>query len=237
MFYYNLYNTEWIPFNIIALLIEVNSLFLHSRKLLQMIGVPFTSWLYRIVIFLNISTFVIFRGIPLIAISIALTQWYSRVTLTYYLSLCSSMFVMLVMNPILFMRLLRSDYLRKGTSRRNIKVMNGNNNHVGSVAHNKESWQVQWSIEAWQVLWLKNKMFPLFVRVFLVVGGGRLDWYVSTQSAYILGILCTFLLFLSSLYHHTTKPWWEGVGWECHVILWINQPRYIPESCTFAPFV
>jgi hypothetical protein len=61
MFYYNLVNCEWLPFNVVALTVEVNSFFLHSRKLLQMVGTSYTSPLYRITIFLNISTFVVFR--------------------------------------------------------------------------------------------------------------------------------------------------------------------------------
>ncbi|KAL8591564.1 hypothetical protein ACOMHN_055531 [Nucella lapillus] len=113
MFYYNLVNCEWLGFNIIALLVEVNSFFLHQRKLLQMVGEPFSSRLYQATILLNITTFVLFRGFPLVAIGYAMTQWYHTVSLSYYLCLAMSMVVMLVMNPILFMRLLRSDYLRR----------------------------------------------------------------------------------------------------------------------------
>lgn len=140
MFFYNLVNGEWLAFNVIALLVEVNSFFLHSRKLLQMINVPFDCRFYKTVIFLNITTFVIFRGAPLAALSWAMTQWYDRVTLTYYCCLGASMFVMIVMNPILFMRLLRSDYLRnKSHSSKNVTVLNGNNNHVTGSSHTKQS--------------------------------------------------------------------------------------------------
>ncbi|KAK7087238.1 TLC domain-containing protein 2-like [Littorina saxatilis] len=150
IFYYNLVCCEWLSFNIIALSVEVNSFFLHSRKLLQMINWSYQSRFYRLVKFLNISTFVVFRGIPLVAISWAMVNWYHRVTLTYYLSLGGSMFVMVTMNPILFMRLLRSDYLRKGSSPSSRKSdksslcktgLNGNNNHIESngVNHLKSS--------------------------------------------------------------------------------------------------
>ncbi|XP_076453022.1 TLC domain-containing protein 2-like [Babylonia areolata] len=154
MFYYNLVNCDWLAFNIIALLVEVNSFFLHQRKLLQMLGTPYTCRLYRVTIFLNITTFVVFRGIPLAAITWAMTQWYHTVTLTYYVSLFLAMLVMVVMNPILFMRLLRSDYLRGSSSARQrgswkggekAAAVNGNNNHLdkssssGTPNHVKQS--------------------------------------------------------------------------------------------------
>lgn len=144
VFYYNLVQCEWLAFNIIALLVEVNSFFLHQRKLLQMVGTPYSSMLYRVTIFLNISTFVFFRGIPLVAILWAMIHWYHRVTLTYFLCLGASMLVMLVMNPILFLRLLRSDYLRgrfrKGGKSSQAEVLvNGNNNHLDSHSHLKRS--------------------------------------------------------------------------------------------------
>lgn len=129
MFYYNLYNETWIAFNTIALTVEVNSFFLHSRKLLQMLGQPFDSLLYRAAVYLNISTFIIFRGVPILAISWGMYNWYSRVSVTYLCCISAAMLVMFVMNPILFMRLLRSDFLR-GNSRasKSKPVQNGNNN-------------------------------------------------------------------------------------------------------------
>ena len=150
MFFYNLVNCEWLGFNIIALLVEVNSFFLHQRKLLQMLGTPYTSRFYRITVHLNIITFAVFRSIPLVAIMWAMSQWYNLVTRVYFLCLTAAMFVMIVMNPILFMRLLRSDYLRGRSSprqgqesRSGVKVaVNGNNNNLeggGMKNHVKQS--------------------------------------------------------------------------------------------------
>jgi hypothetical protein len=78
--------------------------------------------------------------------------WGHRVDRVYYTCLGVSMFVMIVMNPILFMRLLRSDYLRgssrgskgKGATGSEGKghVVNGNNNHLtanGTQTHLKAS--------------------------------------------------------------------------------------------------
>ena len=144
VFYYNIVNCEWLAFNVVAFLVEVNSFFLHQRKLLQMMGTPYNSLLYRVTIFLNITTFVVFRGIPLVAILWAMAHWYHRVSLAYYLALGASMLVMVVLNPILFLRLLRSDYLR-GRSRSGAKpslaatvVANGNNNHLDSHSHSHD---------------------------------------------------------------------------------------------------
>ncbi|XP_076472995.1 TLC domain-containing protein 2-like [Babylonia areolata] len=116
MFFYNLVRCEWVGFNVVALLVEVNSFFLHQRKLLQMLGVPYDSRLYRVTVFLNLSTFVVFRGLPLAAILWGMWALYHQVAFYYYICLTGSMFVMVVMNPILFVRLLRSDYLRDPSS-------------------------------------------------------------------------------------------------------------------------
>lgn len=138
MFYFNLVYCEWLSFNIIALTVEVNSFFLHSRKLLQMVGTSYDKFLYRVVCFLNITTFVVFRGVPFAAILWAMSQWYHRVSFTYYLCLGMSMFVMITMNPILFMRLLHSDYLRS-RGKKSMVAMNGNNNHSDNDSHFKVS--------------------------------------------------------------------------------------------------
>ncbi|KAL8620824.1 hypothetical protein ACOMHN_033221 [Nucella lapillus] len=156
-FYYNLVCCEWVSFNTIALLVEVNSFFLHQRKLLQMLGTPYDAALYRVTAFLNLSTFVVFRGISILFVLWGMWALYHLAELYFYICLCWSMFFMVVMNPILFMRLLRSDYLRDGSRGKQQKeekekmrhekigvnrVINGNNNNclVGRVQdHWKQS--------------------------------------------------------------------------------------------------
>ncbi|KAL5016733.1 hypothetical protein ScPMuIL_006322 [Solemya velum] len=62
MFWFNTHERICIGYNVVSLLAEVNSFFLHSRKLLQMNGVHFHHWLYRLVVWLNLGTFLFCRG-------------------------------------------------------------------------------------------------------------------------------------------------------------------------------
>lgn len=101
-----------IPYAIIGLMVEVNSIFLHGRKLMQFEQWPFDHWLYKLVVGLNLFTMVRYRiwGIVLIGVGVY-TEWY-RLTLTYQVFIIITMFVMYVINPILFWRLLKNDVLR-----------------------------------------------------------------------------------------------------------------------------
>ncbi|ELT93571.1 hypothetical protein CAPTEDRAFT_64685, partial [Capitella teleta] len=65
MFIYNLLTSLCISYNVIALLCEVNTIFLHSRKLLQMCKFGFSHWLYQAASQLNLVTFVCCRFVAL----------------------------------------------------------------------------------------------------------------------------------------------------------------------------
>ncbi|XP_064648656.1 TLC domain-containing protein 2-like [Lineus longissimus] len=115
MFFYNMATSRCIGYNVYALMAEVNSFFLHTRKLLQMCHVRFDHWSYKINAVLNIVTFVVFRGLSLGTITMGMItpgERY-RVSTIYWYTLCGSMFVMWGINPILFWRLLKNDFLRK----------------------------------------------------------------------------------------------------------------------------
>ena len=128
-FWYNFHNKTCIGYNTLALMAEVNSFFLHSRKLLQMCKVSFDSVLYKVVIYSNLITFAGCRGWSVSKILYGMTFEYSRVSPVYYYTLCVSMFIMTGINIILFWRLVRSDILRDSNVRLNSmdKHCNGNN--------------------------------------------------------------------------------------------------------------
>ncbi|CAL1544592.1 unnamed protein product [Lymnaea stagnalis] len=144
MFYYNVHIRAHIGFSIVALSVEVNSLFLHWRKLLQMVKTPYDSPKYLIIKYINLSTFVAFRGVPLSMITYCCFVWRHKVSMMYYIGICLSMFVMDVLNVILLSRLFKSDILRssKGgpssicsTLRRDCASFNGYSTN-GHVVHN-----------------------------------------------------------------------------------------------------
>lgn len=155
MFIYNLLTSLCISYNVIALLCEVNTIFLHSRKLLQMCKFSFTHWLYRSVSQLNLFTFVSCRFVALFWISYGMFIYPERVSAVYFYSLLMSLIVMWPINIILFWRILKNDVLRKflltskaeeptAQSTDYLYVNNSNNNKVLNGLKSKGHWWI-WS--------------------------------------------------------------------------------------------
>lgn len=113
IFFYNVVQCRCIAYNVIALLAEVNSIFLHARKLLQMSGWEFTGWLYRANAAANLASFVPCRFGGLAWIIYGMTQWNDRVGLIYLYLLGTAIVVLWVTNTILYWRLICSDVLRR----------------------------------------------------------------------------------------------------------------------------
>ena len=129
-FGYNIQYKVNVPYTVIALMTEINSIFLHARKLMQFDKWPFEHWLYKMVVWLNFITFVRFRiwGVILIGWGIY-TDW-DRLTLIYQVFIVCTMIVMYLINPILFWRLLKNDILRQFRSKdKNPEKLVVNGNH------------------------------------------------------------------------------------------------------------
>lgn len=125
MFWSNVHNGSCIGYNCVALMAEINSFFLHSRKLLQMSQIGFDHWFYKIVTYLNLLSFVSCRGFSVCRIFYGMYTEANRVPLLFYCCLSLSMLVMAVINVVLFWRLFRSDILKP--QKQQIKL-NGNHN-------------------------------------------------------------------------------------------------------------
>lgn len=102
---------HYVGYAVVALLVEINSVFLHFRQMLQICGVSkFNGW-YRLNSLVNLATFIVFR--------ILLLSWMTRwivinrdaVPLVFYSIGSVGLAIMVVMNIILFYRLLRSDFI------------------------------------------------------------------------------------------------------------------------------
>lgn len=113
IFFYNVVQCRCIAYNVIALLAEVNSIFLHARKLLQMSRCEFRGWLYRANAAANLVSFVPCRFGGLAWIVYGMTQWNDRVAQVYLYLLGVAIFILWVTNAILFWRLICSDLLRR----------------------------------------------------------------------------------------------------------------------------
>ncbi|XP_063221074.1 TLC domain-containing protein 2-like [Bacillus rossius redtenbacheri] len=107
----------YLGYGLMALLVEMNSIFLHVRQLLLIQGVPRGHLLYRLNSLFCLGTFVVFR----IATLGWMTRWLvfvrNQLTTTAFTMGSLAMPIILVMNIVLFLRILNADYCGKRSSR------------------------------------------------------------------------------------------------------------------------
>ncbi|XP_038013861.1 TLC domain-containing protein 2 [Motacilla alba alba] len=108
---------QYVGFALVALLVEINSIFLHLRQILLMANLVHTTC-YRLNSLINLGTYVVFR----IATLAWMTRWLflnrHNVPPATYAVGTAGMAIMTPMNVVLFYRLLRSDFLK---SRRDVR--------------------------------------------------------------------------------------------------------------------
>lgn len=136
-----LLSKQYIGYNMVAFLIEINSMFLHIRSLLQVCGVSKFSMAYRVNSLFNIGTFIVNR----IMVLAWMTRWIiinkDAIPLLLYTLGCVGNAILTVMNSMLLYRLLRADQMvltstffgTKEIISENI-TPNGNINQVTSTA-------------------------------------------------------------------------------------------------------
>ncbi|XP_026187854.1 TLC domain-containing protein 2 [Mastacembelus armatus] len=105
---------RYIGFSVVALLVEINSVFLHFRQILRMANIV-TGTLYRVNSMINLGTYVVFRINTLAWMTRWLVLNREKVPLLAYTLGSVGMAIMTVMNIVLFYRLLRSDFLKNST--------------------------------------------------------------------------------------------------------------------------
>ncbi|XP_006006165.1 TLC domain-containing protein 2 [Latimeria chalumnae] len=102
---------HYVGFAVVALLVEINSIFLHLRQILLMSNCSKTT-AFRINSIINLGTYVIFR----ISTLAWMTRWLvinrDNIPLVTYTIGSVGMAIMTVMNIVLFYRLLHSDFLK-----------------------------------------------------------------------------------------------------------------------------
>ncbi|KAI5096666.1 calfacilitin [Silurus meridionalis] len=110
-FLYAVLTSHYVAGAVVALFVEVNSVFLHSRLMLKMAEVPKDSLIYTINKVLNFTTYVIFRlGAQLYLTMYILVNYSQLDHAAYFLA---SMMLMNIMILIYFYRLLRADFFSK----------------------------------------------------------------------------------------------------------------------------
>ncbi|XP_008423831.1 TLC domain-containing protein 2 [Poecilia reticulata] len=105
---------RYVGFSVVALLVEINSVFLHLRQILRMASMAATT-LYRVNSIINLGTYVVFRINTLAWMTRWLVLNRDNIPLLAYTLGSVGMAIMTVMNIILFCRLLRSDFLKSST--------------------------------------------------------------------------------------------------------------------------
>ena len=110
---YSLAENHFIAHSVVGLTVEVNSVFLHLRKLLQIMDVGFEHALYRVVCLMNLASFVLCRfAFSMVLITHALIAYGHRMHAFYYAMLAPTIAIMWVINIVLFWRLFTNDVLR-----------------------------------------------------------------------------------------------------------------------------
>jgi TLC domain len=117
MFFLNMLERQCIAFTAVVLIVEVNTVFLHTRKMLQMCKVPFSSWMYRTNAVANIATFVSCRFGCISYVILSIVAFGDVLGTRYIVVVSVATFVMGVINIVLFWRLICSDFVRGHRSR------------------------------------------------------------------------------------------------------------------------
>ncbi|XP_010863404.3 TLC domain-containing protein 2 [Esox lucius] len=105
----------YVGFAVVALLVEINSVFLHLRQILRMANKAVGD-IYRVNSMVNLGTYVVFRINTLAWMTRWLVLNRDKVPLFSYTVGSVGLAIMTAMNIVLFYRLLRSDFLKSSTA-------------------------------------------------------------------------------------------------------------------------
>ncbi|KAL0973148.1 hypothetical protein UPYG_G00199600 [Umbra pygmaea] len=105
----------YVGFAVVALLVEINSVFLHMRQILRMANMAVGD-LYRVNSMVNLGTYVVFRINTLAWMTRWLVLNRDNIPLFSYTMGSVGLAIMTAMNIVLFFRLLRSDFLKSSTA-------------------------------------------------------------------------------------------------------------------------
>ncbi|KAJ7995653.1 hypothetical protein DPEC_G00246810 [Dallia pectoralis] len=105
----------YVGFAVVALLVEINSVFLHLRQMLRMANKAVGDF-YRVNSMVNLGTYVVFRINTLAWMTRWLVLNRDNIPLFSYTVGSIGLAIMTAMNIVLFYRLLRSDFLKNSTA-------------------------------------------------------------------------------------------------------------------------
>ncbi|XP_072040080.1 TLC domain-containing protein 2-like [Amphiura filiformis] len=134
---YFLYHHQLVGYGMLACLIEINSIFLHGRLLLLMYGFSKTSLVYRLNSVFNIITYLAFRMGCLVLLIPMVMDDCERISSFWCYWFRVTAVTLLVINLILFYRLIRSDFITKSNKgiETDLNIMVPNNNNLNGKSH------------------------------------------------------------------------------------------------------
>lgn len=120
---------QFVAYGALSLMIEINSVFLHTRQLFIITNEPKSSKRYKANALLNVGTFLCFRILLLGWMTRWITLHRDEIPLSFFTVGSIGLAVMVIMNIILFCRILSVDF--SGVFRRKIesKTVNKQNTH------------------------------------------------------------------------------------------------------------
>jgi len=102
-----------------TLLAEVNSIFLHGRKIFHLFNIPRENFFVRLNMVINIITFFLCRLCMLFFVTIFFYYDRYRMEDYYcYFGIYILIPIMWIINPILFFRLLHTDFIKRYKNRK-----------------------------------------------------------------------------------------------------------------------
>lgn len=122
---------RYVGFAVVALLVEINSIFLHLRQMLRMANVS-KSTSYRVNSMINLGTYVVFRINTLAWMTRWLVLNREHVPLLSYTVGSVGLAIMTAMNIVLFYRLLRTDFLKSSRDKEVKKEKEKEKEHLHS---------------------------------------------------------------------------------------------------------
>lgn len=128
---------EYVAYAALSLMVEINSVFLHSRQLFIITGESKNSLRYKTNALLNVGTFLLFRILTLGWMTRWLTVHRDQIPLAFFTVGSVGLAIIVLMNIILFCRIIFVDFsdvvrfTQRGNEKEQGKLQNGNCNGLG----------------------------------------------------------------------------------------------------------
>jgi len=124
---------QYVAYVALSLLVEINSIFLHTRQLFIVTNEPKISFRYKVNSLLNIATFLLFRILLLGWMTRWLATYRDKIPMAIFTVSSISLAIIVVMNIVLFLRILSVDFLGALTKQLNTREITSCNSREDDI--------------------------------------------------------------------------------------------------------